>query len=368
MSRFYRAGGRCQSAAGRLAGPPPAATLPPVPAAPPPPAAGPQGFDPAAIFGSEYRLTGRAEPVGGGFSGAGVRRVPTAGGTFALRLWPRDRPPTARLLGLHALSEHAAAVDPGLPIAVPARTTAGATLFPLGGRRAQLEPWLPGEPLAADPGPADLAAAVAAVARFHAAAASFVPPAAARPYFAAGPGAVSPSLSGRREALANWDDRARRDAAERVRRSSDPPFREAAADLLAALDRLGPALADRLAAAARVPVPLSPVLRDVHREHVLLTDGTVTGLIDASAALADSPAADLARLAVSLTPGRLPEIVAAYRAVRGLTGAEADLAAVLHDSGALLSGLVWVGRGRQSDLSPAAAARLAHFAAAARAL
>ena len=368
MGRFYRAGGRCQTAAGRLAGPPPAATLPAVPAAPPPPAAGPPGFDPAAVFGPGYRLAGPVEPVGGGFSGAGMWRVPTAAGTFALRLWPRDRPPTARLLGLHALLEHAAAVDPGLPLAVPVCTTAGATLFPLGGRRAQLEPWRPGEPLAVDPDPADLAAAVGAVARFHAAAATFVPPAAARPYFAAGPGAVSPSLTGRREALANWDDRARRDAADGARRSPDPPFRDAAADLLAAVDRLGPALADRLAAAARVVVPLSPVLRDVHREHVLMTDGTVTGLIDPSAALADSPAADLARLAVSLTPGLLPELIAGYRAVRELSEAEADLAAVLHDSGTLLSGLVWVGRGLRSDLSPAARDRLAHFAAAVRAL
>jgi Ser/Thr protein kinase RdoA (MazF antagonist) len=177
------------------------------------------------------------------------------------------------------------------------------------------------------------------------------------------------SLADRRDRLARWlggeAGRAEREL------QTEPPshFREHSGDLLAALHRAGPALRDRMEHAAAEPFSLTPVLRDVHREHVLLVGDRVTGLIDPAAALADSPAADLARLGSSLAPGRLAPLVAAYRTVRPLSEAEGRLADVLLDAGALLSGLAWVARGlwenRPDARGPAALARLSHFAAAA---
>ena len=337
----------------------------------------PAPFDPTSLFGPAYRLTGPAEDRGGGFSGAGVRRTPTAAGVFALRLWPAAPPPRARLDGLHALLTHAARTDPGLPIAPPLPARDGRTLFPLGDRLAQWEPWLPGDPLPLDPSASELTAAAAALARFHAAAEGFDPPPAARTYFAGTDRGTPPSLTARRDRLARWLSGGADRAETSLRREPPSPFGEPARALLGVLRDLGPGLLDRLRDAARTPVPLAPALRDAHREHLLLSrdeDGgdRVTGLIDPSAALADTPAADLARLAGSLRPGRLEPLLNAYRAARPLSDAEVRLARVLHDGGVLLSGLAWVARGtfeeRPDARAPAAVDRLVHFAHAAERL
>ncbi|MFH5803018.1 phosphotransferase [Alienimonas sp. DA493] len=353
-----------------IAAPPPA-RRPPIPA----PRGLPRGlprrdeFRPEALFGPDYRRTGPAVLVGGGFSGAGVTRIPTAAGDFALRRWPAAPPPRARLSGLHALLAHLRRVDPTLPIAVPATTLAGETLFPLGDRLAQFEPWLPGDPLAPTPTPAQRAAAGVALARFHAAAESFAPPPAARPYFAPEAAGAPRSLLDRRERLRAWLDDGAARAAAALRDEPPSPFREHGERLLATLAAVGPSLAARLEEAARRPVPLAPVLRDVHREHLLFTGDRVTGLIDPAAALTDSPAADLARLAGSFASPSLEPLIAAYRTVRPLSDEEERLAGTLHDAGALLSGLAWVARGTWENhpeaRTPAALDRLAHFAAVA---
>ena len=353
--------------------------MPPAPPPPLPPGAPHAGilddaaaaFDPAAAFGGEFRRTGPVAAAGGGFSGAGVWRVPTAAGAFALRLWPAVPPPAARLAGLHALLAHAVRVDPASPLAAPVRTVGGETLFRLAGRRAQLEPWRPGAPPAADAPPPAAAAAGAALGQVHAATAGFIPTPEARPYFAAAAAGVPPSLAARQDRLARWLAGGADRADEALGTAPPSEFRALAGELLDRLRRDGPDLARRLGRAAETPVPLFPVLRDVHREHILMTAGPdrgprVTGVIDPSAALADSPAADLARLASSLDPGRLPVLIAAYRGARPLAAAEEDLAAVLADATALLSGLAWVARGtwEGGDVAgdPAAVARMRRFA------
>ncbi|QDT18114.1 phosphotransferase [Alienimonas californiensis] len=304
-----------------------------------------------------------------GFSGAAVTRVQTSAGEFALRRWPAVPPPRARLEGLHALLAHVRRVAPDLPIAVPVATLGGETLFPLGNRLAQLEPWLPGEPLPATPTSSQLAAAGVALARFHSAAATFDPSPAARPYFAPTPVGTPRSLLDRRQLLAQWLDGGGERAAVCLRSEPPSPFRAHGECLLATLAAVGPTLAARLDAAAGRPVPLAPVLRDVHREHLLVAGDRVTGLIDPAAALADSPAADLARVASSFAVPSLAPLIVAYRTVRPLSEAEEALAGVLHDAGALLSGLAWVARGTWEEhpeaRRPAALDRLAHFAAVA---
>ena len=344
---------------------PPDAVARPASNADPP---GVAAFDPSRRFGRAFR---RIEPpiaMGGGFSGAGVWRVPTEAGSFALRLWPADPPPRGRLDGLHALLRHVARVDPGLPLAVPQATSGGETLFPLAGRLAQWEPWRPGASLPREPSADQLRAAANVLGRFHAAAETFVPAPAARPFFAPRPGGEPPSLAVRRDRLGRWLAGGGERAQACLKEEAAGPFRAHAESLLAALAAHGPGLAERLREAADRPVALLPALRDVHREHVLMDGDRVAGLIDPSAALADSPAADLARLAGSLAPGRLDSLLVAYRAERALSGAEEQLARALHDSGVLLSGLAWVARGtweaRPDARAPAVLDRLAHFAAA----
>ncbi|NNJ27153.1 phosphotransferase [Alienimonas chondri] len=322
-------------------------------------------FDPVPLFGTEYRRTGPLTAVDGGFSGAGVTRIPTAAGTFALRIWPEKPPPRARLRGLHALLAHVRRVAPHVPIAAPVPTLGGETLFTHGKRLAQLEPWLPGEPLPTAPTGSQLKAAAEALARFHDAAESFVPAPAARPFFAATAGGRPRSVWDRWDRLRRWLESEGRRASEILRDEPASEFKEQGHRLLRTLELCGESLERRLSMACQA-IPLFPVLLDVHREHVLLSGGRVTGLIDPAAARVDTPAADLARLAVSLEPGRLPALIAAYRTSRPLFEEEERLAVLLHDSGALLSGLAWVARGtweqRPGARDPAALARLTHFA------
>jgi len=71
----------------------------------------------------------RVESLGnrGGFSGAGIWRVVTDRGNFALRRWPRSQLPPVRILGLHRLLTHLC--QDGLTfVAVPLMTADGTTL------------------------------------------------------------------------------------------------------------------------------------------------------------------------------------------------------------------------------------------------
>ncbi len=130
-----------------------------------------------------------------------------------------------------------------------------------------------------DPTSAQLAAVASALARFHEAAESFVPSAAARPYFAPAAG-VPPLVAGPAGPARPLAGRGGEQAAGLLRGESASPFRDHGFRLLAALETVGTDLAARLDAAVRRPVPLFPVLRDVHRDHVLITGEQVTGLID----------------------------------------------------------------------------------------
>ena len=287
-------------------------------------------YDPAVEYGAAFTKVGPAQPAGGGFSGAGVWKVETAAGAVALRLWPAAPPPRARLAGLHGLLAHVARRDPGVPVAVPVATSSGETLVRVGGRLAQLEPWRPGGPLGVDPavgGPSRRRAG--ALARFHRAAEEYETDRWGGRLLQPGRrGAEPPSLATSAGPAAAVAVGHRQPGATGTREPPPPEaFRDLAGRLLARLTREGPALLASLDGLASTPVPLSCVLRDVHREHILITDaGTpgahVTGLIDPSAALADSPAADLARLTVSLAPDRLDELIACYRNNRPLGASE----------------------------------------------
>lgn len=91
-------------------------------------------------------------------------------------------------------------------------------------------------------------------------------------------------------------------------------------------------------------VPLCVCLRDIHREHVLLIDDQVTGLIDFGAVGIDSPACDLARLLGSLVPeddGHWDFAFDAYRQMASLSEREARLARLLDRTGTVISAMRW---------------------------
>ena len=321
---------------------PPAGPLPIVGESQPP--------DLAAIWGPAFTGAAVGAAVGGGFSGASVRPVVAGHGRFALRGWPADGPPAARIAAIHTLTRHLAHTG-GLPLAVPLPVVVGqggGTLAHAAGRLWQLEPWLPGEPQRGVIPDARLCAAAAVLARWHVAAGSFAPSAAARPWLAP-PSVGVGAAAGER--------------AERLRAVLDhPPAPPVAGDEGADLCRRtveslrthGPAILTELTACRSLRVPRLPVSRDVHRAHLLFgTDpatgrDAVTGWIDLSAARTDTAATDLARLLGDLLGDDRPRwdaALAAYRAVRPLSAVEERLVRVLDRSGVLLSAVGWVRRG-----------------------
>lgn len=103
-------------------------------------------------------------------------------------------------------------------------------------------------------------------------------------------------------------------------------------DLLERLDRL------------RNPVELLWVVRDLHREHMLFQDTTVTGIIDFGAARLDEPLIDLVRLLGSLWPLN-PEVrhqlVEYYAEITKQTNLLSRYQ-VLDQSSTLLSAMQWL--------------------------
>lgn len=239
-------------------------------------------------FATLLRPTVIAPAQGSGFSGAEIFRCTTPLGHYALRCWPAEHPTSGHIRTIHTLLsrafEHGCSFIP-----VPVANLHGETLLEFAGFRWQLEPWMPGTPdLERQPRREHLAGAFAALARLH------------RAFSVAGSGAPglerSPALLERirvlegclagdlhrvltafnNEYLADWDDRVRR--------------------YMKLFERAAPAVDRLLRRAASCDYALQPVVRDVHREHILFTGDEVSGIVDFGALTVDTPAIDLARL------------------------------------------------------------------------
>lgn len=280
-----------------------------------------------------------------GFSGARLWRVETLAGPCALRRWPDDGPAANRLQGLHALLQHLQ--DSGLTfVAVPFRNRAGSTLTRHRDAWWQLEPWLPGTADDCEnPSRPRLSTAMQALARWHKAARTFVPEAAAQTWFAGPDRGPAPAIVERAEKL--------KDMLRRISAVSTPhhlstgEWSDVFQRLLTGCRQRGPALLPQLEQAREIPVPLQVCLRDVWRDHILYTGDTVTGLIDPSAARIDTVAADLARLLGSLIGDDAEAWIlalAAYNHERPLAPAELRLVPLLDQSGVVLSAWTWIER------------------------
>ncbi len=298
-------------------------------------------------YGAQYQPRQAARVENAGFSGARIWRLTSPAGDFALRQWPRGSLEAERLLGLHRLLRHVHAQ--GITnVAVPVTSLQDSTLVDCRDRLWQLEPWLPGR---ADyvlaPSPARLSVAMSALAEWHQAAATFVPTAEERRWFAVQPSAPSPGLAERLKRLQSWNP-ARLQQAERACAAlSRVDLRETARSILSGFRTAAPVIEAELRIVAGQRFRLQPCLRDIWHDHVLFSGETVTGLIDASACRAETVAGDLARLLGSLVGddrNAWNTALDAYQASCPLSAEELVAVKVFDRSGVVLSGMTWIER------------------------
>ena len=290
--------------------------------------------------------TAHGEP---GFSGALVFRVDSAAGPYALRGWPIDSLPPARIQVLHELVSHAHRHGV-TQLPVPIAANDGSTLVFVEERHWQLEPWMPGQAdFHARPSDLRLTAAMKCLAAFHRAAACFdpSPKLGALHWFFRHDQAPSPAVLARRASILRWfgDDR------ERLRfelaRAEQDEFTRVAEEFFTLFLLIAPRVAEELAHAATASYRLHPCLRDVWHDHILFTEDAVTGLIDPSACRSDNVAIDLSRLLGSLVGNDRAawnRALDAYSRERPLAENERRLIDVLDRSGVLLSGIRWLER------------------------
>lgn len=313
--------------------------------------------------------------VAGGFSGAIVWKVTTAGSAFALRRWPPGSATSARLNGLHRLLRHLVESEVG-GVACPLTTSAGRTVVLQDGAMWHLEPWMPGEAnFHADPRPERLESAMRALARWHVAAATFRPRAGEREWFEQTADAPSPAVAQRLSLVTEWTTAklarlaGRLEAAARspvpgayrpiepgtlwvpesapTFDSSDDEFLRLAHRIVRSFALVAPRVAQELTSLRQTRYRLQPCLRDVWHDHVLFTGDEVTGLIDPSACRSENVATDLARALGSLigdAAALWTRGIEAYRSAAPFDDAEFALCRTLDHSGVALSPMTWLER------------------------
>ena len=209
-------------------------------------------------------------------------------------------------------------------------TRAGRTVVEHGGRAWEITGWMAGRAdFHANPTEMRLFAAVAAVARIHAA--------------WAGKRGERPVRPWRRRwtTLAAWDELLT--SGWRPRIDATDPVRPAAEAAWATLPRL--ITNTRLAMQRWLdqPVPVQPCLCDVWHDHILYEGDRVTGVIDYAASKVDHVAVDLARLFGSLISDddtRVQSAIEAYTAVRPLP--QPELVAILDRTGSVVAVINWL--------------------------
>lgn len=273
----------------------------------------------------------------GGFSGARFWRLTTKAGPLCLRRWPRGGASPERLEFIQAVLWHV--VREGFErVPLPLSTCVRKGYVHHAGFFWELAPWMPGTAdFAENPTPEKLCDAMAALAEFHLAAASFPLP---NP-----PVGVSPGICGRLDQLRSWltGDIDRLCAA--VKPGLWPDLERRAEIVFRLVPKAAPGVLTLLENAAARDVPLQPCIRDIWRNHVLFEGDRVSGLIDFGSMGADSVAADVARL-LGTTAGDDAQWwqagLADYCSVRPLSEAEVSLVYAFDRSTVLMAGLNWI--------------------------
>lgn len=298
-------------------------------------------------YPAEYRPDPAQPPQSpsGGFSGAAIWKIEALAGPCALRATRTSEVDRFRLAELHRLIVHVRAGG-FTQMPAPVATSAGETFFESDGCIWQLEPWMPGTAdYAAHPSPARLAAALQCLARWHVAAARFVPRKSGSEWFSTAAALPSPGLARRLGQIANWDVRACAQVRNQLGSFAWHEFASLGRDILDQFQKLAPSITARLKVGMHAAVPLQPCLRDVWHDHVLFTGDDVTGLIDPHVARSDNVATDLARLLGSLAADDRHAWDAglqAYQLVRPLSFDELALVELFDQTSVLLAGMTWL--------------------------
>lgn len=271
------------------------------------------------------------------FSGAGLWRIDTELGALCLRRWPREHPTLERLEFIQAVLWH---VDQEgfrlVPLPLETEHHHGHVWHE--GHLWELTPWLPGEPdYRQRPSPPRLRHAMHALAQFHRAAASF-------PLAEVGP-AHSPGAGERLTRLESLTAGGLNELRSAVDRGAWPELDRRAHELVTLVGPLLGKVEPMLRAAAALPVPLQPCIRDIWHAHVLFVGDEVSGLVDFGSMRPDSVAADVARLLGSMAADDAEAWrrgLEAYQSVRTLTPAELQLVTAFDRSLVLMGGLQWL--------------------------
>jgi homoserine kinase type II len=310
----------------------------------------------AAVGGLRWVALGS----GGGFSGAHVwRGEDDRGPVLALKAWPPGGITQEHLAAIHRLMTRAVHL-PFVPVVIPASD--GSTVVVAGGWVWDLCRWMPGTAgFHADPTPARLVNACAALARLHRAWRPAVP--------AWGP---CPAVRRRLELLGRWRalSASRPAPAPQQHPTLDAPLRRAWQVVAATADRAERSLQEADARA----VPVQPCLCDVWGGHVLFSGDAVGGVIDYGAVKDDHVAVDLARLLGDLVEddeGRFAAGLDAYRAAGGELDVPDGFVRLLDRTGAVCGAINWLVRLCDGGYEPpdpgAVAARIDRLAARAQA-
>lgn len=284
-----------------------------------------------------------------GFSGSEIWQVQCQGATYCLKGIPTADATPERLAWVQMLLRYAKEMSPELPLPVAIGTGDGLGLTQQeAGRFWELTPWLAGRAeLAgrADEGLVKLA--FQALAKLHL----------AMEQWAQNDGCyeVKPSagVSLRHERLVKMRSGGIFDLAaalgSALKRGLRPDISGSCEQILAAYWDLQERIFARLEVAQQLAVPIFPVVRDVRAEHFLFSNSEageqLTGIVDFGAMRLDSVTLDLSRLMTTLLPAKEELRLAglkAYREVRELKSAEADLLPALVEGAALHNGLQWL--------------------------
>jgi homoserine kinase type II len=298
----------------------------------------------------------------GGFSGSRFWRIEQPGQTLCLQRWPEDTPPKERIKFIHAVLRHVRREGFSL-IPTLCSTRDGADYVDYAGYVWELRTWLAGEAdFCRQPSLTKLAAAMAALAGFHRAAATF--PAQGRSC------GVSAGIVDRLGQLQRWLSGDTERLAATIAPRRWPELAARGQRVLRLFAAHATAVLGQLEHAARVEVQQQVCLRDVWHDHILFSGDRVSGIIDFGALAWDNVAMDVARLLGSLTLDYgeyWQRGLAAYREAHALGENELLLLQAFDRSTVLMSGLNWLDwifrQNRVFDDGRAILARMDHILA-----
>ncbi len=302
-----------------------------------------------AFLPTETRVLA-VQRMSGGFSGALVLKIDTDFAVFILRGMSLHETDAEALQRLHRWL--AQLHESGLPVAVPIPCRqSGCTTWEHRGRIWQMEPCLSGASLDGDQlSTVQIQNLMQTVAKLHLASASLHQQ---DPIFTSTGVGVSPSVRSRLNLIHTWTP-------ERIGKAfqslSDAPLelREQLDACLAAFLRFHEQIRRELESYCHVSVPLHPCFRDLWQSNILFKGDQVTGLIDPHSTRVDHVSSDLSRLLSGYfydDERKRTAALALYEELRPLSDTERNLIQAMEHSGVVLSGMTWVSRWMNSQIS-----------------